>query len=1645
MKLSTQARTISEIVDCLCELFNNQGAYDPYIQSSIENMKNDLNNMFNETKLLLSNAGFPSSIESNEEDMCQQVKNLSKLINTLLIKGISTGSSSQFNSHYNAVLNHYNLILSDGDVDVCQDGSTSGQLFKINVPCACRIIDLQGKLSGSVSEDIDELVDIFNLLKDEVDLLSPAVIEGTIEWPEDDCEKLKIMEKLLNLLINVPGLDLTNLNNLFDQFVNKVDETKNSLASIGIHPCEGEVDFLSSHIYLQAAGSDGSDFSSPGVHLRWTFMEKLAEVHLPKGNLTDHPPYSTEIMHNKSNDFVRIYKIPYLEKVPLTIDFTTLDLSDIDINISTNEVEWKFFINQSLTDHIVSLKFLDKDNYNSANQSSPISLIKTYNGVIEIKVLNKPMFAGEFYFSGASGNTEVKYEAISEFGNISEEDRTVSARLMDQYSGSSNFNRKILNEAIGMFRISTVEVNLDKIELETYHDFYFSNLDNIHLLRKYALSIDDNEVFDRLEDTSRFTINEQWPAFNDGTKVLTETYKSKWNDANGIKSGVEKYLQLSKTDIYASEEIPADDPEDSSVFPVQYIDLLNLIANDFHIARMLGFGDIDEIPSQDDQTYLYFVEYNLKTPDTSETVPHLFLSLPTGVDDLRLPETPIPKPVEYGYPANDPFSPFIKTDSNGYSLYSEERIIRLNRELFHYEEAGLEFFEKLDLFDLGIHSRALAFGIEYRDDGSAQYIKPEITTSSDTIYESYDATQPNNRVLETILAYEADNALFIHKENSEGIHHYALYGVNWFSRASPSSIETSTDETKFRLLTGLLPPSNVNAQMIQSDSSPLYFTEAERSNFEDKVKIKFDWNHAHNNSYQRANKIEIFFREQPLLEVNGKIDTIDELNEEELILNTTSYDILSTMPSTTESPLINSANISKFIGGKLTAGGNSYTIINITNPGNTPFIHISPQISFKTIERDESDNENEDIFNKYEIQKVYTKPTVGMRFSAVENPDNEVNWTKLNQTINIDHLSNYTEQITETDGQITTLTLGGISDTADIVSLGQNGLYQINFPNESLADHSQKLSEFVFWEAGIVRVNDGNQFKELRVSSIISQNPLQVIAYDPDYLSGTLPNPSTVNFHPSYMVYLDQEIGIFDESMLFPSGEDEEKITYLALRAIDDTDTPVAQSSMSSIIQLETHRVYETLIPEKPLGATYATRPDVFGKSTYTFDSKVITAGGRRPYGMMFLRANEQSILDALYQPNTVSSILSDLSALPTNEFHVNRFTDLANVILESSSPYEFKEYDGYRFPEPDSIENNLNNATYSDFSDKTNRLREVVNSAFVPLTKDPVIYKNIKLGKKTENKQEIIRDDKGNLLSHSDPLFDPYPMIRKFQEGGGGSDWKVRFSDYTIEGASANEYFYFSREIDHKYRFGERSEIAGPIKLINSFPPKQVEIKSMNSILADPAGSQPSKIEFEISNYEESENINKVRIYRTTSISKSANLRLMKKIGDFNLDNIYDDFSDFDQLPFGETIYYRLIALRKIINEQDETEFIPSEPSRLVETVLLDNNNPNAPHIEVEFIDNPPFYENIILIWPKTAHNGKYFLFKMTDSGTWEKIFEIETNEEAIIVPIEETSLASNQLMKFDLEGNEIFHRFKVDSENSNGLMNLAENITVV
>lgn len=715
------------------------------------------------------------------------------------------------------------------------------------------------------------------------------------------------------------------------------------------------------------------------------------------------------------------------------------------------------------------------------------------------------------------------------------------------------------------------------------------------------------------------------------------------------------------------------------------------------------------------------------------------------------------------------------------------------------------------------------------------------------------------------------------------------------------------------------------------------------------------------------------------------------------------------------------------------------------------------------------------------------------------------------------------EYTPEADGSETRIIVGGIFKKATIIEKpriysaddpsianppfpgdpipnSRSGVYEITFVNYQLPSH---IDPEVDWYKGTIRIQEDPAFlpmnavpkmKVLQVWNIDrTQSNLILLAIDNSVDTvrvgnQDVPNPSgtyvpilttgqvEVNFHPSYKTYLKADNNTnpilnipnnFDKTIILPTQGEGSRKTFMAIRSID-TSSADTESYMSVPAVMLALEIVPPAQPGIPTGPIFATRPDFYGKSTYTFDIQVDTSGGREPFALVFYRANEDKILDTLYKESTVIQIKTVLSSLlsPDSNYFNNRWYDLVNGIFDTGTGL-FKQYTpgGYRFPIPDNdryiipnrdtlvIERPFNGVrqpgdsyTYVNSPSVTRPMIDIIKEAldlsFLPLTEQPITYRFINTGRATSNKKPVFRKPNGEQMQPSDPGFDPSPMAAKYIESGNSY---VRFTDYTLDGASKNVYFYFGREFSNRMKFGERSLIAGPVQLVNTNPSEPPEIKRILTQLQNTVLNIPTAIRFELNSYLPGETIRKLQIFRTSDADDALSMRNMKLVKTVDVgDDVIDDFSDMAFPLYGDPLFYRLVALREIVNEQSLIEFVPSKPSNLVMGTIVDNVNPTAP--QLSYTSDPPTtstpitLNNVILNWPSTCYNGTYYLYKMNSSGNWTKIYQVSSNAAIISVALANTDLANGSIVKQDADLNTIYSRFRVQVENSSGLLNLTQ-----
>ncbi len=84
---------------------------------------------------------------------------------------------------------------------------------------------------------------------------------------------------------------------------------------------------------------------------------------------------------------------------------------------------------------------------------------------------------------------------------------------------------------------------------------------------------------------------------------------------------------------------------------------------------------------------------------------------------------------------------------------------------------------------------------------------------------------------------------------------------------------------------------------------------------------------------------------------------------------------------------------------------------------------------------------------------------------------------------------------------------------------------------------------------------------------------------------------------------------------------------------------------------------------------------------------------------------------------------------------------------------------------------------------------------------------------------------------------------------------------------------------------------------------------------------------------------------------------------------------------------------------------------------------------------------DNVNISFDQTSYNAIYRLFIQNEKGNWELIHELKPvdhgNSTSISIDLADTDLGSNILPKEDAGFNSVYHRFRVDVENSSGLIN--------
>jgi hypothetical protein len=843
-----------------------------------------------------------------------------------------------------------------------------------------------------------------------------------------------------------------------------------------------------------------------------------------------------------------------------------------------------------------------------------------------------------------------------------------------------------------------------------------------------------------------------------------------------------------------------------------------------------------------------------------------------------------------------------------------------------------------------------------------------------------------------------------------------------------------------------------------------------------------------------AEEIQIFFRNEIPAVISGKVISadVDPANYLLCKVKTGKYDVVSSgiNPLTggyneSYTPAIPANAESRFIGSILLIDEKEFVVHQIDNTGPFPeFTVLRARRNGEAITLNTSIQENELI-----------KPSSGDLFMLVENMLSTDSWLQPNPNtlvIKPEPTSIYSEEvfIKHIDGNNEThfQKFRGVFQTALVeekmesveengaIVLRHRGLYKISFPGFSLAQHSQynAAGKSVEFYNGVVRLHTEKSFtpfgsrpkgvrKDLKViatENIGTTNNLIVYAADtefpPDGVTTGYDLIKTgnvsVNYYPGYKAYLYSDLtsGITKDTVL-PSGNMDVRYSIFGLRSRSVEEGFV--SKLSAPVLLFAQSIKEPVRPQKPTGGLYATRPDFFGKASYTFTTKYGTPSQpNKPHAVQFNRASDIQFLAAIYDNrplgrdtnnipirNTVEKIVEDIFLGGEEPFFTDRWADLLGFDYPGGV---FATFDSRTLPMPDSkaFIDSIN-----AFVDEHNRffnltgpnavlhlpptgfnldtlvipptpqnaalyvrdfVKDILLNCFVPLTEIPVIYEHVNGGSYVPiPKKQQIRDSNGQLLKPGDPGYDIAPMMKRLDAGG---NFESQFTDFGLDGASNARYFYAVREINAQMKTSDYSPIIGPVTLVNTAPPPPPEIIKVIPVLENRAlGSVPA-IQLQMNAYPKVQNIRKINIYRAANATDALSIRTMTLVRTITLDiagltdesvwTFEDDFSDLTEVPYGDALFYRLTVSRVIrYNDaagQPIVDYTPSEASRQVITNIAENYSPPSPQLRYTAETFNPAtdttLQTITLQWDETAYKANYHIYKMASGGNWVEIGRI-------------------------------------------------------
>ena len=1092
--------------------------------------------------------------------------------------------------------------------------------------------------------------------------------------------------------------------------------------------------------------------------------------------------------------------------------------------------------------------------------------------------------------------------------------------------------------------------------------------------------------------------------------------------------------------------------------------------------------------------------------------------------------------------------------------------------------------------------------------------RPELSHSDQYYNVNSRLEQGSLETAAIMLPENFGDPLYVHRHTESGTYIYSTYGINIFSRAasSQSSLSIVTD---IKPSNNLLPPSDIKAWLIQPEEPLMFTSEFEQNTYKnisvkDKTLVRLNFGYdskkdmvvhsipfdagVKDESYETdptyfpdvydvfASNIEVYFRKDTPRKITASLfNILPDYDRLCSVFQTRNYDFSN--EDTGKSELPDGTGYEHFTGSVLVVNHKSYVIKSVRQGlgytgleftvykeevSNTILSGGSISVQFNSLTPPEtSGNDLFVVMENMQSVDVWGKAT---------NP-NSHRVPLIFPRIHREVITSVSEKGQE---QRYLEKSRGYWDTANITQVWNGrvfeGVYRITFDNLKLEQRILgDATGFMDITNGMVRLfrtdsftgederpkKTRDNFKVIKAENFgfLNRNPFTLYIYDELYASdGVFPvkdgGEIKVNYYPSYNLYLysDASNDLVASSVL-PTGDQHLKYSVFGLRTVASSPVPNSapyRSKFSSPSLMLGQKIIIPGIPELPEGSLYATRPDFYGRSTYSFTTKF----SQRPFGVQFCRADNNALLNALYQPDTLKEIYENLSVYGGNneeyltdrwknffDFEYYRIPNNPNDPLEDHEQY--KEYpevvrpgeSRYRLPLPDKEEffkgintfikdyiGNAGSEYLIDESDfglvKLNHIvlppiaglntetkylidfiQEVFDQVFVPLTEVPVLYQHIKRYHhkiapyvQPLDKKQNIRDGSGYLLkAPSDPNldqeFDMAPMMTILNE----SDNLVLFTDFTLNGTTDNVYFYASREVGSQMTVSDLSPVLGPVKLVGINAPEAPKILSGLPVLENRLLDITAKIQIDVHAYPSFAGIKRLNLYRSVSrldAESVLSMTLVKQIDvsefettDGMVWTLYDELSDFEQIPYGDTLYYRVTADKQVEYAEYKNgentvviDYVSSQSSKLLALMLVETQNPASPILKgtgTRPDDDADFVNNVIFEWDVTCYRGIYHLYSMSGQGNWKEIARLVTNQtqdkvqlqvynpeaeenlwenKSVLDIIDSTITLASDLLGanyteyplFDAANNRKYYHFKVLAENTSSMFSKEENI---